>query len=76
MPYITPVISCIYIPNRSNLNVLNEYFDFIENIINKYLNAELLLLADYNTPSVYFSNANFYFNDKLSYLHVFNIVRN
>lgn len=67
---LTIIIGSVYIPNKSNENVYNSYFDYIETLYKKYQNAIFLLLGDFNLPSANFSNAYSYFDDKLALLNL------
>lgn len=79
LPHRSLIISSVYIPIRSNINIFNDYFDFVEFVYNKHPNLDILLLGDYNLPSACYSNIEVYFNDKLSYFnfvqynHIFNL---
>lgn len=76
--YQSIVIGLVYIPNRSDENVFNEYFNYIKSIYIKFPYAIFLLLGDFNLPSSKLSNSTSYINNQLSYLDFsqFNSIKN
>lgn len=69
LPYRSLIISSVYIPIRSNINIFNDYFNYVEFVYNKHPNHDILLLGDYNLPSANYSNIELTFNYKLSYFN-------
>lgn len=69
LPYRSLIISSVYIPIRSNINIFNDFFNYVEFVYNKHPNHDVLLLGDYNLPSANYSNIELHFNDKLSYFN-------
>jgi len=65
---LTFIIGSVYMPIKSNVILFNEYFNTVELLCKKLKNIIILIFGDFNLPSANFSNASFYFNDKLAYL--------
>lgn len=63
------IISSVYFPIRSSVNLYSSYFDIVGNMLNNYPNAEFLLFGDFNLPSAAFSNAKSLFFNNLSFLN-------
>lgn len=59
--------------NLSTINVFNKYFDLVKSVYNNHPKVDLLLgtIGEYNVPSANFTNSESHFNDKLSYLNLF-----
>lgn len=55
------IISSVYIPNNSSLELFTDYFDCVASIYYNYPNSHIVLLGDYNLPSANFSNVFFFF---------------
>lgn len=50
------IIGCVYIPPRSHITVFENFFSAINELINSNPTAKLILLGDFNLPSLVRSN--------------------
>lgn len=65
--YLTILIGSVCIPNKSDENVNNIYFDNVELLCERHFNAVFLLLDDFNLPLANFSNVHSRFDDKSAF---------
>jgi len=63
------IVSSVYFPISSSVDLYTSYFDIMYNMLNSYPNAEFLLLGDFNLPLAAFSYAKSLFFNNLSFLN-------
>lgn len=63
------IVSSVYFPISSSVDLYTSYFDIVGNMLNNYVNAQFLLFGDFNLPSAAFSNAKSFFSNNLSFLN-------
>ena len=64
------IVSAVYIPNCSSIEIFTEYFDCVNYVMYNYPDSNIVLLGDYNLPSANFSNKNSFFFDYLDNLNI------
>jgi len=74
----TCIVSSVYFPISSSVDLYTSYFDIMGNMLNNYSNAEFLSFGDFNLPSTAFSNSKslFFFNNLyfLNFKQINNVV--